>query len=237
MIRNKRIAFFCSGSGGGFHFIRVCIEKGLLPGAELAGAVVDRNSTVDLYCDAHGLPYANATFSRGSQWRELAPILLDLRPDVIVTNVHRIIDDEVLDRSPGKLVNLHYSLLPAFGGVIGMKAIEQAIEYGAKIIGCTAHRVTAQLDAGAPIAQVTLPLGHHEMMSDELKNAVFRAAALCLFATMLDSECAAMPIRIEGRPGLYSGPKYQVQDIVGNNGIWREVHEAANFGVRAATRP
>lgn len=234
MSRSKRIAFFCSGSGGNFHFIRVCIEKGLLPGVELAGAIVDSNSSVGPFCKAHHIHYANASFTRGRQWRELDPILEELRPDIVVTTVHKIIDDEVLKRSPGKLVNLHYSLLPAFGGMIGMKAVEQAIEYGAKIIGSSAHHVTSELDAGKPIAQVALPLTSSEPMSEELTNSVFRAAALCLFGLLQDTECVAMPIKIEDRDGLYSGPRYEVQSILGNDEVWSEVREATGFGRSAA---
>ncbi|WP_159066144.1 formyltransferase family protein [Vibrio harveyi] len=41
----------------------------------------------------------------------------------------------------GRIVNIHYSLLPSFGGLIGVKPIEKALELGCKYIGPTCHIV------------------------------------------------------------------------------------------------
>jgi len=51
---------------------------------------------------------------------------------------------------PDKIINIHPSLLPSFPG---LDAQQQAIEYGAKISGCTVHFVDEQLDHGAIILQ------------------------------------------------------------------------------------
>jgi phosphoribosylglycinamide formyltransferase-1 len=229
MSENRRIAFFCSGAGGNFHFIRICIEQGLLPGVELAGAVVEPGSSIGRFCDIRGIPWRAASFDRGQQQQELAPFFRDLRPSVIVTNVHKVLDVELLNKSPAKLINQHYSLLPAFGGVIGMKAVEQAIEYGARIVGCTVHHVTAEVDAGPPIAQIALPLSPIENMNNSLANSMFRAAALCLLGALLDTQYRATSIMIEGRHCLYSGPEFDMQNISDREPVWREVREATGF--------
>jgi phosphoribosylglycinamide formyltransferase 1 len=51
----------------------------------------------------------------------------------------------------GRMLNTHPSLLPAFGGT--MHAVEQALEHGVKIAGCTIHLVTDDLDSGPILLQ------------------------------------------------------------------------------------
>jgi len=62
----------------------------------------------------------------------------------------RILSPNFVWRYPNKIINVHPSLLPAFPGAF---AYEQAIERGARIIGCTAHFVTMDLDEGPIIWQ------------------------------------------------------------------------------------
>jgi phosphoribosylglycinamide formyltransferase 1 len=56
---------------------------------------------------------------------------------------------------PQRILNIHPSLLPAFPG---LEAQKQAIEYGAKVSGCTVHFVDEHLDHGAIILQKTVPV-------------------------------------------------------------------------------
>ena len=55
-----------------------------------------------------------------------------------------------------RIVNIHPSLLPAFGG--GMDAVEQALRHGVKITGCTVHLVTDVVDSGPIILQAAVPV-------------------------------------------------------------------------------
>lgn len=54
------------------------------------------------------------------------------------------------------VLNVHPSLLPAFGG--GMDAVKQALEHGVKVTGATVHLVTADVDAGPILAQEAVPV-------------------------------------------------------------------------------
>ncbi|HET9051993.1 MAG TPA: phosphoribosylglycinamide formyltransferase [Candidatus Dormibacteraeota bacterium] len=63
---------------------------------------------------------------------------------VVCAGYDQILGEAVLDAFPGALLNLHPSLLPAFAG--GMHAVEDALDYGAKVTGCTVHFI----DKGAP---------------------------------------------------------------------------------------
>lgn len=57
---------------------------------------------------------------------------------------------------PGRIINVHPSLLPAFGG--GMDAVEQALAHGVKVTGCTVHVVTDEVDAGPILLQAAVPV-------------------------------------------------------------------------------
>ena len=77
--------------------------------------------------------------------------LRELKPDVIVlARYMQILSSEIVDAFPSRIVNIHPSLLPFFPGA---SPYRQAFESGARVTGCTAHFVTAQLDQGPIILQ------------------------------------------------------------------------------------
>ena len=55
-----------------------------------------------------------------------------------------------------RMINIHPSLLPAFGG--GMDAVAQALARGVKLTGCTVHLVTEEVDAGPILLQAAVPV-------------------------------------------------------------------------------
>ena len=67
----------------------------------------------------------------------------------------RMVKAGLLDAFPGRIVNIHPALLPAFPG---LAAWEQALAYGAKVSGCTVHFVDAGMDTGPVILQKTVPV-------------------------------------------------------------------------------
>jgi phosphoribosylglycinamide formyltransferase-1 len=67
----------------------------------------------------------------------------------------RILHDEFLERYAGRIVNIHPSLLPSFPG---LKAQEQAFDYGVKWSGATVHFVDAGVDTGPIILQAAVPV-------------------------------------------------------------------------------
>jgi phosphoribosylglycinamide formyltransferase-1 len=74
---------------------------------------------------------------------------------IVLAGFMRVLTPVFLDAFPGKVVNIHPSLLPAFPGV---DAQEQALSYGAKVTGCTVHFVDAGTDTGPIIAQTAIPV-------------------------------------------------------------------------------
>ena len=75
---------------------------------------------------------------------------------VVDAGYDRIHSRGFLDAFEGRIINVHPSLLPAFGG--GMDAIERALQSGAKTTGATVHVVTAELDAGPILVQESVPI-------------------------------------------------------------------------------
>ena len=75
---------------------------------------------------------------------------------VVDAGYDRIHTRAFLDAFAGRIVNVHPSLLPMFGG--GMDAIEQALESGLKFTGATVHLVTADVDGGPILFQDSVPI-------------------------------------------------------------------------------
>jgi phosphoribosylglycinamide formyltransferase-1 len=67
----------------------------------------------------------------------------------------RLLSPQFVRAFPNRILNIHPSLLPAFPG---LEAQKQAIEYGAKVSGCTVHFVDEHLDHGPIILQKTVPV-------------------------------------------------------------------------------
>ncbi|MCB1156628.1 MAG: phosphoribosylglycinamide formyltransferase [Leptospiraceae bacterium] len=73
------------------------------------------------------------------------------KPDLIVAAGYlRILPDFIVKEFPNRIINIHPSLLPAFPG---LNAVEQALEYGARYVGCTTHFIDSGVDTGPIILQ------------------------------------------------------------------------------------
>jgi len=75
---------------------------------------------------------------------------------VVDAGYDRVHSQVFLDAFADRIINVHPSLLPQFGG--GMDAVERALESGAKVTGATVHIVTASLDAGPILVQEAVPI-------------------------------------------------------------------------------
>jgi phosphoribosylglycinamide formyltransferase 1 len=75
---------------------------------------------------------------------------------VVDAGYDRIHSEPFVEAFRGRIVNVHPSLLPDFGG--GMDAVEQALGAGVKMTGATVHVVTGDLDAGPILAQEQVPV-------------------------------------------------------------------------------
>ncbi len=74
---------------------------------------------------------------------------------VVLAGFMRVLKPVMLEAFPGRIINLHPSLLPKFPG---REAWVQALEAGEKMTGCTVHYVDAGVDSGEIIAQREVPI-------------------------------------------------------------------------------
>ncbi len=74
---------------------------------------------------------------------------------VIMAGWMRVVTPVLIDAFPDRIINIHPSLLPSFKGV---RAVEQAIEAGVKIAGCTVHLVRPEIDSGPILLQAAVPV-------------------------------------------------------------------------------
>jgi phosphoribosylglycinamide formyltransferase-1 len=89
--------------------------------------------------------------SREAFDRALVSALREAEVDwVVLAGFMRVLTAEFLHAYPGRIINIHPALLPAFPG---LDAARQALDYGVKITGCTVHFVDQGVDSGKIIAQ------------------------------------------------------------------------------------
>ena len=179
---NKKILFLCSGGGGNLRFIHHALKNNWLPRWSKISVIADRECPATDYARGSFLTTTCMDFTQNEQNDLLDRALLE-NPDIIVTTVHRILRAPLLNTFDGRLLNLHYSLLPSFGGSIGSTPVRSALSYGACVTGVTVHRVTAELDGGQPQVQVAIPISRDDDL-DQTIDVVFRAGCIALFTAL-----------------------------------------------------
>ncbi|HEX9542738.1 MAG TPA: formyltetrahydrofolate deformylase [Streptosporangiaceae bacterium] len=136
-------------------------------GAESLGIdiplVVGNHPDLGPLASAHGVPFEHVPTGSDALSRDLAEgRLLDLidahRIDfVVLARYMRILSPALCAKLAGRVINIHHSFLPSFRGA---RPHHQAHEHGVKVIGATAHYVTAELDEGPIIEQEVARVDH-----------------------------------------------------------------------------
>ncbi len=106
--------------------------------------------------DYHHLPVTAAT--KAAQEAEILALAERSQADLVVlARYMQVLSGDFCARLPGRIINIHHSFLPGFKGA---RPYHQAHERGVKLIGATAHYVTADLDEGPIIEQEVARVGH-----------------------------------------------------------------------------
>jgi phosphoribosylglycinamide formyltransferase-1 len=147
----KRLGILLSGRGSNFLAIAKAIREHHLLGVKIA--VVLSNTE-----DALGLAAARKldlpAFKRAEHDAEMIARLHQHKVDLVcLAGYMRIISPVFVQAFPSCILNVHPSLLPAFPGLDAQK---QALDYGAKVTGCTVHFVDEAVDHGVIILQKTV---------------------------------------------------------------------------------
>jgi formyltetrahydrofolate deformylase len=154
---------------------------------DIAGVVSNHETCRELAMQ-HGIPFDFLPVTPGNKGEQEAALLHVMRDrDVdflILARYMQILSDDLCEQLPGRIINIHHSFLPGFKGA---KPYQQAHDRGVKLIGATAHFVTADLDEGPIIEQQVHRVTHAQSVEDlaEIGRDVERlvlARAVRLFA-------------------------------------------------------
>lgn len=144
------------------HCLNVLLTKwrsGALP-ANIA-AVVSNHDDCRGLVEWYGIPFHHLPVSaenRHQQEQQIIQLMSQYDSQLLVlARYMQILTDELCEQLQGRAINIHHSFLPSFKGA---RPYHQAHSRGVKVVGATAHYVTADLDEGPIIVQEVKPVNH-----------------------------------------------------------------------------
>jgi len=166
MAERKRVAILVSRQDHGMLELLWEWRRGDLPCQ--VSIVVSNHPDLRSATEALGVPFHHVPNSREIRAAAEARMLelmgnVDL---VVLARYMQVLSPEFVRRFPSRIINVHHSFLPAFAGA---DPYRQAYDRGVKIVGATAHYVTAELDAG-PIIEQDVGRATHRHDVEDLKR-------------------------------------------------------------------
>ncbi|MGY1744394.1 formyltetrahydrofolate deformylase [Blastococcus sp. SYSU D00695] len=128
-------------------------------------AVVSNHPDLEPVAAAAGIPFHHVPVTPETK-AEAEARALEIVQDadlVVLARYMQIVSPDFCSRFPERLINIHHSFLPAF---VGANPYQAAHDRGVKLIGATAHYVTAELDAGPIIEQEVARVDHRATVAD-----------------------------------------------------------------------
>ncbi|QVL54213.1 MAG: phosphoribosylglycinamide formyltransferase [Cyanobium sp. M30B3] len=155
-----RLAVMASGNGSNFEALVRASQAGCPRGAVVLLVVNNPGCAAIARAERLGVPWQLLDHRGHGSREDLDRALIDLFRQqsidlVVMAGWMRVVTPVLIGAFPGRLVNIHPSLLPSFRG---MHAAAQALAAGVTLAGCTAHLVTAEVDAGLILAQAAVPV-------------------------------------------------------------------------------
>jgi formyltetrahydrofolate-dependent phosphoribosylglycinamide formyltransferase len=161
----KNIVVFASGSGTNFQSIIDAVRRDEIP-AHITGLITDRPgigaidrakkneievAVIDPHSFANNSGFENALLHQLDEWKATL---------IVLAGYVKKIPASIIQEYPNRILNIHPSLLPKFGGkgFYGSKVHEAVLEAGEKESGCTVHIVTEEFDKGPILAQAKVPV-------------------------------------------------------------------------------
>jgi formyltetrahydrofolate deformylase len=124
-------------------------------------AVVSNHRDFESLVAGYGVPFHHIALSPDTKPQaeaRLMQVVGETQADVVVlARYMQILSSDLCHQLAGRAINIHHSFLPSFKGA---KPYQQAFDRGVKVIGATAHYVTADLDEGPIIEQDTARVDH-----------------------------------------------------------------------------
>ena len=130
-------------------------------------AVVGNHPDLAPVAQFYGVPFLNIPVTKATKEKaeeELLALIESERVELVVlARYMQILSDKVCEKMSGRIINSHHSFLPSFKGA---RPYAQAHDRGVKLIGATAHYVTADLDEGPIIEQDVTRVTHADSTPD-----------------------------------------------------------------------
>ncbi len=160
-----RTVIFVSREGHCLNDLLFRWKSGLLP-LHIAAIVSNHRDFYQLAASYnvpfHHIPVSKANKAQAEQ-RQLEIIESEGAELVVLARYMQILSDAMCQRLAGRAINIHHSFLPSFKGA---RPYYQAHDRGVKLIGATAHYVTADLDEGPIIEQDVARVDHTQTVED-----------------------------------------------------------------------
>lgn len=144
------------------HCLNVLLTKwrsGALP-ADIVGVFSNHEDCRGLV-EWYGIPFHHLPVTPETKPRQEAQILALMESEqaelLVLARYMQILSDDLCQKLEGRAMNIHHSFLPSFKGA---RPYHQAHSRGVKVVGATAHYVTADLDEGPIIVQEVKPVNH-----------------------------------------------------------------------------
>lgn len=130
--------------------------------------VVSNHETLRESVENFGIPFEVVPVNKDNKREAYAQIdeLMQGNDLLVLARYMQILDEEFVEKWQMKVINIHHSFLPAF---VGANPYKQAHEKGVKLIGATAHYVTADLDQG-PIIEQDVERVNHDFTVEQLRE-------------------------------------------------------------------
>lgn len=133
-------------------------------------AVVSNHEACRALTEWHGVPFHYLPVTpdtRAAQEADMLRVIADADAELLVlARYMQVLSEDLTTALAGRCINIHHSFLPGFKGA---KPYHRAYARGVKLIGATAHFVTADLDEGPIIAQAVERVDHRDTVDDMIR--------------------------------------------------------------------
>jgi formyltetrahydrofolate deformylase len=167
--RAKRVAIMVSKYDHCLHDLVLRMRAGEFA-CELP-LIVSNHPDLEPIARAYGIPFQVCAIRDGNKAEQEAQIIAlfeEQRIDLVVlARYMQVMTPEFCARYAERAINIHHSFLPAF---VGGRPYHQAHARGVKVVGATAHYVTADLDEGPIIEQDVMRVTHRDSVDDLVRK-------------------------------------------------------------------
>ena len=164
----QRMAIFTTTESAPLYDLLIKHQSGELPC--IIPCVISNHDDLGEIVKQFNIPFHYFPISpdtKMDQEKEIYQLMVDENIDLLVlARYMQILSSEFVEHYPGKIINIHHGFLPAFKG---KSPYRQAWDRGVKMIGATAHYVTADLDEGPIIEQDVVSVNHQHSVQEMIQ--------------------------------------------------------------------